>query len=327
MGFKSVFSSVFPFILFFLAFFSLYSSSITLPKIITVQYKIFEIFMNSLKTNSLAYSFEQAFSYLWTAVLMNSSVALMLISIGTVITIRYVQETNSKLVILSAIVFLTSVFFTTNSIELSITAVALVIFHLITIRFFEPKKYSISTGYAYVKRNITIVTTVLSLCILALMTVNSSLYEKEIHETTVKSISLVLPNTNEIVAAQKEKVNTDSEFIRSFIIYSQESLPIEERQSCQKVYTGCLTAVDEYEKASIESTEKNGIGLAVEDIQNSFPIIKSFEKTTPIFISILIFTLLSALSPIASIFGGLLYLILNTIKRNETKDEKNVSTK
>ena len=283
--------------------------------------------MNSLKTNSLAYSFEQAFSYLWTAVLMNSSVALMLISIGTVITIRYVQETNSKLVILSAIVFLTSVFFTTNSIELSITAVALVIFHLITIRFFEPKKYSISTGYAYVKRNITIVTTVLSLCILALMTVNSSLYEKEIHETTVKSISLVLPNTNEIVAAQKEKVNTDSEFIRSFIIYSQESLPIEERQSCQKVYTGCLTAVDEYEKASIESTEKNGIGLAVEDIQNSFPIIKSFEKTTPIFISILIFTLLSALSPIASIFGGLLYLILNTIKRNETKDEKNVSTK
>jgi len=322
-----VFSSVFPFILFFLAFFSLYSSSITLPKIITVQYKIFEIFMNSLKTNSLAYSFEQAFSYLWTAVLMNSSVALMLISIGTVITIRYVQETNSKLVILSAIVFLTSVFFTTNSIELSITAVALVIFHLITIRFFEPKKYSISTGYAYVKRNITIVTTVLSLCILALMTVNSSLYEKEIHETTVKSISLVLPNTNEIVAAQKEKVNTDSEFIRSFIIYSQESLPIEERQSCQKVYTGCLTAVDEYEKASIESTEKNGIGLAVEDIQNSFPIIKSFEKTTPIFISILIFTLLSALSPIASIFGGLLYLILNTIKRNETKDEKNVSTK
>ncbi len=327
MGFKSIFSSVFPFILFFLAFFSLYSSSITLPKIITVQYKIFEIFMNSLKANSLAYSFEQAFNYLWTAVLMNSSIALILISIGTVITIRYVQETNSKLVILSAVVFLASVFFTINSIELSITAVALVIFHLITIKFFEPKKYSISTGYAYVKRNIGIVTTVLSLCILALMTVNSSLYEKEIHETTVKSISLVLPDTNEIVAAQKEKVNADSEFIRSFIRYSHESLPIEERQSCQKVYTGCLTAVDEYEKASVESTEKSGINIAIEDIQNSFPIIKSFEKTTPVFISILIFTLLSVLSPIASIFGGLLYLILNTIKRNETKDEKNVSTK
>lgn len=322
MGFKSVFSSLFPFILFAISFYLLFNSSIILPKIIESEYKVFEVFMNSLKTNSLASSFQQTFNYLWNSILLNSLLAMALIATGTVITIRYIEEVNYKLLILGAIAFLASTFFITNSIELSATALALVVSHFLMIKFFEQKKYLISTGFSYVKRNTGIIATFLSLSILSLMVVNANNYEKAIHETTVKGMSLVLPDKDEITAAQKEKVKRDAEFIRSYIKYSYNTASDQDKQVCQRVYTGCLTAVSEYEKAYTDSIEKNGVELAVEDIQNGFPIIKSFEKATPLFISIFVFSLLSVIVPVVSVFGGLLYLILKTVGNKKSADGK-----
>ncbi len=324
MGFKSIFSSLFPLILFFIAFIIIYNSSMVLPKVIDVQYKIFEIFMNNLKENDLSYSSNKVFHYLWVNIFSYLLLSFALIAFGTIITIKYIEEINPKLVVIGSIISVASTFLVTNSVEILIAFIALAISNILTIRFFEPKKYSIITGYSYIAKNLGMVGLFLSLGILVAMSANANAYEKAVHDSTAKTISLLLPNQDEIINAQKEKVRTDSEFIRSYIKYSHDSLPEDSRKGCEGVYTGCLTAVNEYENASLKAIDRNGINLAVQDLENSFPVIKSFEKTTPIFISIFVLTSAGFLNPIISIFGGFIYLILKT---TEQKNMKKSSTK
>jgi hypothetical protein len=315
MKVEKILVSSLPAIFFFLGILSLVFSSLTISRIITLQYDAVDIFLRELIDNNILSAFTESFWYVWENVIWFVVLFLGLISCGLVAYTYFFKSLDIRIVIVSQTVFILFSFLLTDF-SLAMLFISLSLFGgvLWMYKTFEERKNDFSTGYSVVSSRLGLLNILLCVGLFLAILMNLQTYENQIDDSNMNLISGLIPNATDIKNVQKAQIEQLSEGLKSNLDEQYQLLPSDVRTQCGPVYDAMIQGFDEYKNMTFEEIEREEIPIGGTEIVQVIPVFGLITKITPIFIVFSIYALLSVLDPLVGIFGGVVYSLMRKIK-------------
>jgi len=311
---QAVFSSL-PAIFFLIGVLTLAFSSLTVSRIMTLQYDAVDIFLQELIGNSIFSALIESFTYLWNNAIWYVVLFLVLIGCGLVTYTYLFKKLDFRVVIISQLLFLLVSIILSNF-SLSILLIALSLFGgvLWMYKTFEKGKNNFSTGYSVITSRLNLLNILLCVGIFLTIFMNLSMYEQQIGQANMDLISGFIPNATDIKDVQKAQIEQVSEGFKSSLTEQYQSLPGDVQTQCGAMYDAMILGFDEYKNQTYEEIDKQQLQIGGAEVVQAIPMFGLISKITPIFIVFSIYAVLSVLNPLIGIFGGVVYSIIRKIK-------------
>jgi hypothetical protein len=305
---KIIFISSLPAILFFLGIIFFAYSPLTTSKIISVQNEVFSIFFQALSDTDLLSALITTFEYFFINVLWIVLLFLVLISCGFLVYLYYIKKVDIRAIIVSQILMIILVLILTNfSITMFLTSISLFIGTMWMHKTFEPGEKIFSTGYSVIVSRIGMMSVFLVLGVLITLIVNMESYEEAMMQTNMDLIKNFMPDMTGAKEAQKNQIEQITEGFKYALSERYDILPEETKNECSVLYEGLTESLDSYKDQTFQKIDEQELAVSEEDIVEIFPLLGLIVKATPLIIAISAYALLSILTPVMGIFGGMVY--------------------
>jgi len=309
-----LFSSL-PSVLFLIGILILSFSSLTVSRIITLQYDAVDIFLQELISNNIFSALSKSFSYLWDNAIWFVVLCLIFIGLGLVAYTYFFKKIDVRIFIISQALFvLVSIILSNFSLTILFVALSLFVGVLWMQKTFGKGKNNFSTGYSVVSSRLGLLNIFLCIGIFLTIFMNLPTYESQISESNMDLISGLIPNATDIKDVQKSQIEELSTGLKTNFADEYQLLPSDLRTQCGPVYDAMIEGFDKYKNLTYEEIDKQELQVGGTEIIQAIPMFGMISKITPIFIIFSIYALVSILNPLVSIFGGLVYSIMRKIK-------------
>jgi len=311
MNLKTGLVSCLPAILFFTGIIFFAYSPLTMSKVVTVQNEVFVMFFQELNETDLLSAMITAFEYFFMNVLWIVLIFLVLLSCGFLVYLSYFKTVNFRVIIISQIVMIILVLILTDfSIAMLLTSLSLFVGTIWMRKTFEPEKKVFSTGYFVITSRIGLMSVFLAVGILLALLVNMKSYEEEMYQTNMDLIKSFMPDTSGAKQAQKEQIEQLTGGIKYALSERYDYLPEETKTECKVLYDGLSESMDSYRDQMFSKIDEEEIVVSEEELVEIFPLLGLIVKATPVIIAISAYALLSILTPVMGIFGGIVYSLV-----------------
>ncbi len=315
MKVEQVLFSSLPAIFFLIGVLTLTFSSLTVSRIVTLQYDAVDIFLQELISNSIFSALVESLTYLWNNAIWYVVLFLVLIGCGLVTYTYFFKKLDFRIVIISQFLFLLVSIILSNF-SLTILLIVLSLFGgvLWMYKTFEKGKNNFSTGYSVITSRLSLLNIILCVGIFLTIFLNLSTYEQQIGQANMDLISGFIPNATDIKDVQKAQIEQVSEGFKSSLTEQYQSLPGDVQTQCGAMYDAMILGFDEYKNETYEEIDKQQLQIGGTEIVQAIPMFGLISKITPIFIVFSIYAILSVLNPLIGIFGGVVYSIMRKVR-------------
>lgn len=280
-----------------------------------MQNDIFMTFYQELNNNGFPSALVLTLNYLWANLLWIVLLFLILISLGFIFFIFFYSEINWKILIASQIIFMILVSMLTNfSIILMIIALSLFMGVLWEWKTFEPDKKDFTTGYSLVTARLWLMSIFLCVGIFFVLYLYPQTYAQEIQNSNKELMMSFLPNMTDVKEGQKKDITELTGGFKNALTERYNYFSEDVKTTCKPMYEDMAQALDDYRNRTVQSIDKQALGMSEQDIANNFPFFSVIDQITPVLIALSGFAFFTVLNPILGIFGGIIYSL---IKRNQ----------
>jgi len=316
MKFEIITISSLPAIFFLIGVFYLAFSSLSVQKMIDLQYNVFDVFISELMKSEMSTAIATTFKFFWENALLSIIFFLVLITIGLICYAYFYENIDFKVLMVSQVLFfIISMILTNFSFAMISISLSLIFGILWMHKTFEQKKNNFTTGYSIISSRLNLLGIFLSVGIFLVIFMNMQFYEKQMVESNLKFFVAFIPNATEIKRAQAGQIEDMTDGFKSSLVVQYENLPIDVRTQCRSMYDAMIVGIDNYKQQAVaQINEQQTPVVGMGDILQQFPLFDLLVKITPLLIAFSAYALISILNPLLGIFGGIVYSVIKRIR-------------